>query len=77
MASVTKCSPSLLDVAEQTNCPICLELLQDEAQHSNYEVMRQDDYLVTVLCGHTFHSDCLKGWTDLTCPLCKYHQSPC
>lgn len=56
----------------QTNCPICLESIFT-LQFTPHEQMRQDDFLVTVLCGHTFHWMCLRGWSDTTCPLCRYH----
>ena len=44
------------------------------------------DFNVTILCGHTFNWKCLIGYgniedeeideTSLTCPLCRFYQSP-
>ncbi|KAF8819589.1 hypothetical protein IE077_000797 [Cardiosporidium cionae] len=31
---------------------------------------------VNVLCGHTFHSLCLRRWCDTSCPVCRYQQHP-
>ncbi|PHJ24787.1 ring finger protein [Cystoisospora suis] len=31
---------------------------------------------VTVLCGHAFHSSCLRKWSDPSCPVCRYQQHP-
>ena len=30
------------------------------------------DYIITILCCHTFHWKCLKNWNETTCPLCRY-----
>lgn len=30
--------------------------------------------LVTTVCQHTFHCDCLKKWNDNSCPVCRYSQ---
>ncbi len=24
------------------------------------------------VCNHKFHSECLKGWGDTSCPVCRY-----
>ena len=24
------------------------------------------------VCNHQFHSECLKGWGDTSCPVCRY-----
>lgn len=32
--------------------------------------------VVTVLCGHSFHSSCLREWNDASCPVCRYQQHP-
>ncbi|EXX79614.1 Etp1p [Rhizophagus irregularis DAOM 197198w] len=30
--------------------------------------------LLTILCQHTFHCDCLSKWGDSSCPVCRYSQ---
>lgn len=32
--------------------------------------------MVSILCNHTFHAGCLEQWTDTTCPVCRYIQTP-
>lgn len=32
--------------------------------------------VLTVLCNHSFHTSCLKKWSELTCPVCRYTQVP-
>ncbi|VDL81826.1 unnamed protein product [Nippostrongylus brasiliensis] len=49
-------------VTELPTCAVCLE--------------RMDDSVVSILCNHTFHAGCLEQWTDTTCPVCRYIQTP-
>jgi hypothetical protein len=42
------------------DCPICFEPHSDGAQ---WVTLRN--------CGHCFHFDCISGWEQLTCPLCR------
>ena len=46
------------------NCPVCLEVI-DIATSS----------ILTTLCNHTFHIDCLLRWQDSPCPVCRYDHS--
>lgn len=50
------------DLVELPSCPVCLE--------------RLDDSILTVLCNHSFHMQCLTRWEDSTCPICRYTQTP-
>ena len=50
---------------ELPSCAVCLERL--DANVSG---------LLTILCNHTFHSKCLSKWTDNSCPVCRFIQSP-
>lgn len=34
------------------------------------------DGVLTILCNHAFHANCLEQWGDLTCPVCRCVQSP-
>ena len=36
----------------------------------------ENDFVLTILCSHSFHWMCLNKWNDTTCPLCRYLQSP-
>ncbi|CAI8029576.1 BRCA1-associated protein [Geodia barretti] len=49
-------------LVELPSCPVCLEKL--------------DDSVLTILCNHSFHTNCLTKWKDSTCPVCRYTQSP-
>lgn len=46
-------------------CPVCLERMDESV-----------DGVLTILCNHTFHSNCLEQWSDSTCPVCRFVQSP-
>ena len=50
---------------EVPRCPVCLERLDPHASG-----------ILTVLCNHSFHSDCLTQWGDSTCPVCRFCQQP-
>lgn len=46
-------------------CTICLERMDESVST-----------VLTILCNHKFHSDCLAQWEDATCPVCRYVQTP-
>jgi BRCA1-associated protein len=46
---------------EVPTCPVCLERLDSDSSG-----------IITTLCNHSFHSDCLTKWGDGTCPVCRY-----
>jgi BRCA1-associated protein len=50
------------DLTELPTCTVCLE--------------RLDDSVITILCNHTFHVQCLQQWSDTTCPVCRHTQTP-
>ena len=56
------CETSELFPKFHDKCSICLEELNRPA--------------VSILCGHLFHIKCLEMWSDATCPVCRYHQTP-
>ena len=45
-----------------TSCPICTDIFKNE------------DLVMSIDCGHTFHEECLTPWLDLnnTCPNCRH-----
>jgi BRCA1-associated protein len=47
-------------------CPVCLEPLDSPSLTP----------LLTILCNHSFHFDCLSNWRDLKCPVCRYSMKP-
>jgi BRCA1-associated protein len=48
---------------ELPSCPVCLERLDERATGGG---------IVTTVCNHQFHSDCLQRWGDTSCPVCRY-----
>ena len=46
-------------------CTICLERMDESVST-----------VMTILCNHKFHSECLAQWEDPTCPVCRYVQTP-
>jgi BRCA1-associated protein len=50
---------------ELPSCPVCLERLDEHVSG-----------IVTTVCNHRFHSECLRRWGDASCPVCRYCQSP-
>ncbi|KAF6019938.1 hypothetical protein EB796_021758 [Bugula neritina] len=50
---------------ELPNCPVCLERMDESV-----------DGILTILCNHAFHGNCLKKWGDTSCPVCRYSQTP-
>ncbi|XP_053679866.1 BRCA1-associated protein [Anopheles nili] len=46
-------------------CPVCLERMDESV-----------DGVLTILCNHVFHAGCLNKWSDSTCPVCRYVQTP-
>ncbi|EYB90803.1 hypothetical protein Y032_0214g2340 [Ancylostoma ceylanicum] len=61
-SSVSSEAGSSNHLTELPTCAVCLE--------------RMDDSVVSILCNHTFHAGCLEQWTDTTCPVCRYIQTP-
>uniref|UniRef100_A0A1B6CU37 BRCA1-associated protein n=1 Tax=Clastoptera arizonana TaxID=38151 RepID=A0A1B6CU37_9HEMI len=56
--------PPLLHT-ELPTCPVCLERMDESV-----------DGILTILCNHSFHGNCLSKWGDSTCPVCRYVQTP-
>uniref|UniRef100_A0A8C1Z5L9 BRCA1-associated protein n=1 Tax=Cyprinus carpio TaxID=7962 RepID=A0A8C1Z5L9_CYPCA len=55
----------VMDLTELPKCTVCLERM-DESVNG----------VLTTLCNHSFHSQCLQRWEDATCPVCRYCQTP-
>ncbi|XP_051973703.1 BRCA1-associated protein [Xyrauchen texanus] len=55
----------VMHLIELPKCTVCLERM-DESVNG----------VLTTLCNHSFHSQCLQRWEDTTCPVCRYCQTP-
>jgi len=53
------------DLTELPTCPVCLERMDESV-----------DGILTVLCNHSFHNDCLVKWQDTNCPVCRHSLTP-
>jgi BRCA1-associated protein len=49
---------------ELPTCPVCLERLDSSISG-----------VLTTVCNHAFHCNCLAKWEDSSCPVCRYCQS--
>ncbi|CAM9534487.1 unnamed protein product [Phaeothamnion confervicola] len=36
---------------------------------------RMDEHVLTTVCNHSFHFDCLVKWEDSPCPVCRFHHN--
>ncbi|CAF0797576.1 unnamed protein product [Rotaria sordida] len=52
-------------LTELPPCYICLERMDESLAG-----------VLTILCNHSFHGDCLIKWGDSCCPVCRYVQTP-
>uniref|UniRef100_A0A7S1YS01 RING-type domain-containing protein n=1 Tax=Ditylum brightwellii TaxID=49249 RepID=A0A7S1YS01_9STRA len=53
---------------EVQNCAVCLE-------HMDFVAHPNKNSIITTVCNHTFHIDCLLRWQDSPCPVCRYDHS--
>lgn len=54
-------------LTELPNCPVCLDRMDESVDGTP---------VLTILCNHTFHVNCLAKWGDTSCPVCRYCQTP-
>ncbi|KAK9378035.1 BRCA1-associated protein 2-domain-containing protein [Kockiozyma suomiensis] len=55
--------PPTRSLRELPTCPVCLERMDSSVTG-----------LLTIICQHTFHCQCLAKWGDNSCPVCRYSQ---
>lgn len=57
--------------SEDYHCAVCLEHMElDTSRHDEEKVP-----ILTTVCNHSFHIDCLIKWQDSPCPVCRYDHS--
>lgn len=56
-------APPTPNLIELPTCPVCLERMDETTG------------LLTILCQHVFHCDCLSKWRGSGCPVCRYTQN--
>lgn len=52
-------------IEETSNCAVCLDRMYVDVES-----------IITILCNHSFHAHCLSKWSDTSCPVCRYCQTP-
>ena len=63
-------------IAEDQNCAVCLEhMVLDTHRRRVDEAANTNNSILTTVCNHTFHLDCLLQWQDSPCPVCRYDHS--
>jgi BRCA1-associated protein len=63
-------------IAEDQNCAVCLEhMVLDTHRRRVDEAVNTNTSILTTVCNHTFHLDCLLQWQDSPCPVCRYDHS--
>lgn len=62
-------------IAEDYNCAVCLEHMVLNSEHDESDASKQRSSILTTVCNHSFHMDCLLKWQDSPCPVCRYDHS--
>lgn len=57
--------------SEDYHCAVCLEHLNLIDSHDEAAVTP----ILTTVCNHSFHLECLLKWQDSPCPVCRYDHS--
>jgi BRCA1-associated protein len=63
-------------LSEDYNCAVCLEHMDlDTRPSTSSDASAQHTSILTTVCNHSFHMDCLLQWQDSPCPVCRYDHS--
>ncbi|CAB9503908.1 RING finger protein ETP1 [Seminavis robusta] len=63
-------------IVEDYNCAVCLEHINFTEEDDNAgESSSTPSSILTTVCNHTFHLNCLLQWQDSPCPVCRYDHS--
>jgi len=53
---------------DDQQCPVCLDSLASTSDDKSSSIL-------TTVCNHSFHIDCLARWAESPCPVCRYDHS--
>jgi hypothetical protein len=59
-------------MVEDYKCAVCLESMELRHRTSDDEPFHESQSILTTVCNHSFHMDCLEQWQDSPCPVCRY-----
>jgi len=71
----------IVSTSDVQNCAVCLEpmdtmqLLQKSHSPNQSKVSAFHEPILTTVCNHSFHLNCLLKWQDSPCPVCRYDHS--
>ena len=72
--SPNETSPS--SAKDEHKCPVCLEVMVISSKSSILDPPPDSSCsILTTVCNHSFHIDCLSQWQDSPCPVCRYDHS--
>jgi BRCA1-associated protein len=78
-SSTTSSNHQSTTIAEDTpaehQCPVCLEKMTLPSVTSTADSAAASSSILTTVCNHSFHIDCLARWQDSPCPVCRYDHS--
>lgn len=62
---------------DEHQCPVCLEkmALPSTSSTTDSPTTVASSSILTTVCNHSFHIDCLARWQDSPCPVCRYDHS--
>ncbi|KAF2103819.1 zf-UBP-domain-containing protein [Rhizodiscina lignyota] len=63
VGAIKALAPPTPALIELPTCPVCLERMDESTG------------LLTILCQHVFHCNCLEKWHGSGCPVCRYTQN--
>ncbi|KAL7461556.1 hypothetical protein ACHAXS_001975 [Conticribra weissflogii] len=61
--------------ADEQQCPVCLEKMSLPSPSAGMVTVNASSSIMTTVCNHSFHIDCLLRWQDSPCPVCRYDHS--
>jgi len=61
--------------ADEQQCPVCLEKMSLPSPSAATVTANASSSIMTTVCNHSFHIDCLLRWQDSPCPVCRYDHS--
>jgi len=76
-AAATASSSITAPIVEDYNCAVCLErmILSETDNNGSGSTADARSSILTTVCNHTFHLECLMQWQDSPCPVCRYDHS--